>query len=94
VAISNDNNQQARKGGQKPTRHQHAHATNGTSLDSSGIGFIQKYEAGEEIPVAVGPQDKTSDDNTHGKKQEREQVHFGGNKKQHSMEQSAERFGD
>jgi hypothetical protein len=26
--------------------------------------------------VAIGPQDKTSDDNTHGKKQEREQVHL------------------
>jgi hypothetical protein len=49
---------------------------NRTSLDSSGISFIQKYKAGPEISVAVGPQDKISDDNTHGKKQEREKVHF------------------
>jgi hypothetical protein len=42
--------------------------TNRTSLDSSGIGCIQKYKAGPEILVAVGPQDKTSDDNIHGKK--------------------------
>jgi hypothetical protein len=49
---------------------------NRTSLDSSGISFIQKYKAGPEISVAVGPQDKTSDDNTHGKKQERDKVHF------------------
>jgi hypothetical protein len=52
------------------------HATNRTSLASSGIGFIKKYRAGPEILVAVNPQDKTSDDNKHGKKQEREEVHF------------------
>jgi hypothetical protein len=50
--------------------------TNRTSLDSSGIGCIQKYKAGPEILVAVGPQDKTSDDNTHGKTKERETVHL------------------
>jgi hypothetical protein len=76
VTITNKKNQQARKSGQKHTRHQHTHATNRTSLASSGIGFIQKYEAGPEILVAVGTQDKTSDDNTHGKKQEREKVHL------------------
>jgi hypothetical protein len=76
VTIRNEENQQARKSGRKPTRHQHAHATNRTSLDSSGIGFIKEYEAGPKISVADGPQDKTSDDNTHGKKQESEKVHL------------------
>jgi hypothetical protein len=38
------------------------------------MGFIQKYKAGPEILVADGPQDKTSNDNTHGKKQERGKV--------------------
>jgi hypothetical protein len=52
------------------------HATNRTSLDSSGIGFIQKYKAGPEISVADGPQDKTSDDDTHGKNQESGDVHL------------------
>jgi hypothetical protein len=76
VTITNEKNQQAQKSGQKHTRHQHAHATNRTSLASSGIGFIQKYQAVPEISIAVGPQDKTSDDNTHGKKQEREKIHL------------------
>jgi hypothetical protein len=62
VTITNEENQQARESRQKPTRHQRAHATNRTSLDSSGIGVIQKYEAGKEILVADGPQDNTSDD--------------------------------
>jgi hypothetical protein len=62
VTITNKKNQQTRKSGRKHTRHQHAHATNRTSLASSGISFIQKYEAGPEISVAVGTQDKTSDD--------------------------------
>jgi hypothetical protein len=52
------------------------HATNRTSLDSSEIGFIKKYKAGPEISVADDPQDKTSDDNTHGKKQESGKVHL------------------
>jgi hypothetical protein len=50
------------------------HATNGTSIDSSGIGLIQEYEAGPEILMAAGTQDNTSDDNTHGKKQESREV--------------------
>jgi hypothetical protein len=61
---------------QKHTRDQQGHATNRKSLDSRGIGFIQKYEARLEISVGVGPQDKTSYDNTHSKKQEREKVHL------------------
>jgi hypothetical protein len=73
---TNKENKQARKNRQKSTRHQHAHATNRTSLDSSGIGFIQEYKAGPEILVADGPQDKTWDDNTHGKKQESGKVHL------------------
>jgi hypothetical protein len=43
VAITNENNQQTRKGGRKPTRHQHTNATNGKSPDSSGISLIKKY---------------------------------------------------
>jgi hypothetical protein len=43
VTITNEENQQARKSRQKPTRHQRMHATNGTSLDSSNISTIQKY---------------------------------------------------
>jgi hypothetical protein len=76
VTNTNKKNKQSQKSRQKPTRHQHAHATNRTSLGSSGIGFIKKYKAGREIAVADGPQDKTSDDNTHGKKQERGKVHL------------------
>jgi hypothetical protein len=38
--------------------------------------LIQKYESGPKILLAVGPQDKTWDDNTHGKKQEGEKVHL------------------
>jgi hypothetical protein len=64
------------KSGRKHTRHQHTHATNRTSIASSRIGFIQKYEAGPEISVAVGTQDKISDENTHGKKQENKTVHL------------------
>jgi hypothetical protein len=52
------------------------HATNRTSLDSSGIGVIKKFEAGQEISVADGPPDNTSEDNTYGKEQERGEVHF------------------
>jgi hypothetical protein len=52
------------------------HATNRTSLDSSNNGVIQKYKARQEILVADGPQDNTSDDNTYGKEQERGEVHF------------------
>jgi hypothetical protein len=55
VTITNEENQQARESRQKPTRHQRAHATNRTSLDSSGIGVIQKYEARQEILVVDGP---------------------------------------
>jgi hypothetical protein len=76
VTITNDKNQQARESRQKPTRHQRTHATNRTSLDRSNIGVIQKYEARQEIPVADGPKDNTSDDNTHGKEQERGEGHF------------------
>jgi hypothetical protein len=68
ITNTNKKNKQARKSRRKPTRQQHTHATNRTSIDSSGIGFIPKYEA--------GPQDKTSDDNTHGKKRESGKVHL------------------
>jgi hypothetical protein len=52
------------------------HATDGTSIDSSGISFIQEYEARPEISVADVPQDNTSDKNSHGKKQESGEVHL------------------
>jgi hypothetical protein len=76
VTIANKENKQAREGRQKPTRHQRTHATNRSSIDSSGIGFIPEYEAGPVILVADGPQDKTLDDNTHCKKQESGKVHL------------------
>jgi hypothetical protein len=47
-----------------------------TSIDSSGIGLFQEYEAGPEISVADVPQDNTSDDNANGKKQESGKVHL------------------
>jgi hypothetical protein len=71
VTITNKENKQTRESRQKPTRHQRTHATNRTSIDSSGISFIQEYEAGREISVVVGPQDKISDNNTHGKEETR-----------------------
>jgi hypothetical protein len=74
ITITNKENKQAQESRQKPTRHQRTHATDGTSIDSSGIGFIQEYEAGQEISVADVPQDNTSDDNAHGKKQESGEV--------------------
>jgi macrodomain Ter protein organizer (MatP/YcbG family) len=40
ITITNKENKQARQSRQKPTRHQHTHATDRTSIDSSGIGFI------------------------------------------------------
>jgi hypothetical protein len=43
VTITNEENQQARESRRKPTRHQRTHATNGTNLDSSNVGVIQKY---------------------------------------------------
>jgi hypothetical protein len=76
ITITNKENKQARESRQKPTRHQRTHVTDGTSIDSSGIGFIQEYEAGPEILVADVPQDNTSDDNANGKKQESGKVHL------------------
>jgi hypothetical protein len=75
VTITNEENQPARESRQKPARHQRMHATNRRSLDSSNIGVIQKYEARQEILVADGPQENTSDDNTYGKEQEGGEVH-------------------
>jgi hypothetical protein len=40
VTITNEENQQAQESRGKPIRHQRAHATNRTSLDSSNIGAI------------------------------------------------------
>jgi hypothetical protein len=76
ITITNKKNKQARQSRQKPTRHQRTHATDGKSIDSSGIGFIQEFEAGLEILVADVPQDNTSDDNANGKKQESGKVHL------------------
>jgi hypothetical protein len=76
VTITNEENQQAQESRQKPTRHQRTHATNRTSLDNSNIGVIKKYEARQEIPVADGPQDNSSDDNTYGREQVRGEAHF------------------
>jgi hypothetical protein len=76
VTITNKENKQTQESRRKSTRHQRMHATNRTSIDSSGISFIQEFEAGPEISVADGPQDKTSDDSTHGKKQESGEVHL------------------
>jgi hypothetical protein len=70
ITITNKENQQVQQSRQKPTRNQRTHATDGTSTDSSGISFIQEYEAGPEILVAPVPQENTSDDNGNGKKQE------------------------
>jgi hypothetical protein len=76
ITITNKENKQVRESRQKPTRHQRTQATEGTSIDSSGIGFIQEYEARPEISVADVPQDNKSDDNAHGKKQESGEVHL------------------